>query len=66
MKRKSTLFFHYNICPIIDIMIMNKYKKEEGVLYISFFLWNLQAIQSLHCLVIFLLINFIFCSQAEI
>ena len=30
MKRKSTLFFYYNICIIIYIMIINKYKKEEG------------------------------------
>ncbi len=30
MKRKSTLFFYYNICIIIDIMITNKHKKEEG------------------------------------
>ncbi len=34
MKRKSTLFFHYNICLIIDIMLtINTKKKKES--YIS-------------------------------
>ena len=35
MKRKSILFFYNNNCPIIDIMIIIEYQKEEGLLYIS-------------------------------